>query len=377
MKIAKQTIFEILSHVKDYLFSAKYKTINDSYVIAKYLIEDRLSIAYARLNEYELDDVPLEVKYSPINLRKQWEQFDKCYIGDITPEIICEYRALINKTLDFLEAIILLPKVHITNRSKVSQSVDVEDETSKMRRIMANRQALNSELEKLRKKTPLDTEKIKEIERQLNQLNNEYKEIQATKSKAESDSIIEKNIANKISECFEELKGYAKFIEDEKDKIKLEYRISLWGIPILIVLFFILYGVFLYFYNVDSASFNSWVSFLPYSVMIPVFVAIMWLFVYLKDRANKISIELSTRLFNIHYLEGLLKLTNSVSPSNEDSWKKLDKATDSLMTSYLEQVKYNHITIKEVAKLEKNELESIPYLKLLQKFESVIKLMRQ
>lgn len=57
--------------------------------------------------------------------------------------------------------------------------------------------------------------------------------------------------------------------------------------------------------------------------------------------------------------------------------RKLDKATDSLMTSYLEQVKYNHITIKEVAKLEKNELESIPYLKLLQKFESVIKLMRQ
>lgn len=82
---------------------------------------------------------------------------------------------------------------------------------------------------------------------------------------------------------------------------------------------------------------------------------------YLKDRASKISIELSTRLFNIHYLEGLMKLTNSVSLSHEESLKKLDKATDSLMQSYLSQVKHNHMTEKDVSKIEIHELEANPY----------------
>ena len=111
--------------------------------------------------------------------------------------------------------------------------------------------------------------------------------------------------------------------------------------------------------------------------MLPIFVGLMWLSVYLKDRASKISIELSTRLFNIHYLEGLMKLTNSVSLSHEESLKKLDKATDSLMQSYLSQVKHNHMTEKDVSKIEIHELEANPYWKLLQKIESVIKLIKQ
>ncbi len=99
--------------------------------------------------------------------------------------------------------------------------------------------------------------------------------------------------------------------------------------------------------------------------------------VYFKDRSNKISIELSTRIFNIHYLEGLMKLTNSVASSHEESLRKLDEAAGSLMESYLQQIKNNNITENDVAKIELKELESNPYWKVISKLESIIKLIKK
>ena len=92
---------------------------------------------------------------------------------------------------------------------------------------------------------------------------------------------------------------------------------------------------------------------------------------------SKISIELSTRLFNIHYLEGLMKLTNSVSPTHEDALRKLDQAVESLMHSYLSQVGYNHISEMELSKMEMKEFETNPYWKVIQELKGLIKLIRQ
>jgi len=119
------------------------------------------------------------------------------------------------------------------------------------------------------------------------------------------------------------------------------------------------------------------VDYLPYTAAVPFLVALIWLCVYLKDRASKISIELSTRLFNIHYLEGLMKLTNSLSVSPEESIRKLDNATNSLMQNYLSQIEHNHITEKEVAKIELSELKSNPYWKILQEIKNLVKLIKQ
>lgn len=376
MRIKKQSIVETLLLIQNYLSSNKYTKINESCEIEKYHIGQRLLLAKKYLESHEIDDISLElssIKF--LGLKPRWVRFNAKYRGELTPELNREYGLLTKDTFEYLKEFMSLLKM--TVNSKLSHIVDVDEEKNKMRKVMNSRQALMIEIERQRKKEPQDVGLIKNLEIQLERLTSTYNELQGTMTKAESDSIVEKNISDKISMSFDDLKGYAKVLEDEKDKIKWEYEISLWTIPFLIVLFFGLYIWFLYNYNCDRRNFNTWLSFMPYTVLIPIFIALMWLCVYLKDRANKISIELSSRLFNIHYLEGLMKLTNVVSSSHEESLKKLDKATESLMDSYLTQVKHNYISEKEVSKLEFKELKSNPYWMLLQKIESVIKLIKQ
>lgn len=116
---------------------------------------------------------------------------------------------------------------------------------------------------------------------------------------------------------------------------------------------------------------------MPYTAFVPIVVALIWLSVYLKGRASKISIELSSRLFNIHYLEGLMKMTNSLSITPEEAVRKIDHATSILMNNYLSQVKENNFTENDVSKLEISELKSNPYWKFLQELKSLIKLIKQ
>ena len=60
-----------------------------------------------------------------------------------------------------------------------------------------------------------------------------YNEIERTIFKAESDTIIEQKISNKIDEAFKSLQENATILENEKETIKYEYYISLCLIGIL------------------------------------------------------------------------------------------------------------------------------------------------
>lgn len=72
-----------------------------------------------------------------------------------------------------------------------------------------------------------------------------------------------------------------------------------------------------------------------------------------------------------------MQMSNSLSISPEESIKRLDKAMGMLMDNYLAQVKDNHVTEKDIAKLEMTELKSNPYWKILQEIKSLIKLIKQ
>ena len=377
MNISKSTVYDILSFIKDYLFSNKYVAINKSINVAQYHMEQLFDISQTVLDNYESEDIVFAPFFNPYLLSKHWEEFNKIFQGRVDEKLRDEYKILIKDTLEFLEIIKSLSKVKKTTLDKTSQLFDVKDEQLKMNKIIQERSKVKKEIDIQRHKTIPDTEKIQELEDRYVQLTSAYNIIKENLSKVESDIYIKQNISNKIAESFEDLRENAKVLEDEKNKIKWEYWISVLLIPILVIIFFSLYFYFLSDYIANRHLFISWVSFLPYTSMIPIFVALIWLCVYLKDRSNKISIELSARLFNIHYLESLMKMTNTVAASHQESLHKLDKATDALMDSYLSQTKYNHITEKDVSKIEFKELKSNPYWKLLLKMENIIKLIKQ
>lgn len=375
MKISKNYILNLLIFIIKCISDERYAAINESCGLSESVLHTRIEKAQKQLKCYGANMIPVDSSNSPFVLMSQWQQFDKDYDGTVTVDIKRKYDGLIKSTINYLDHIMSLSP--IDNNAQTESVITVEEAKLKKRNISNKRNSLLGELEKQKSKVPQDEDAIKYIEEQLEKLNAEYKEISDATEKAESDAVVVDNVSKRISEAFEQLKLHTKDIEEERNHVKREYLITLGCIPVFTACFIGFYIWFLIIYNGNMVKFNSWLAFLPYTIIIPIYVALLWLCVYLKDRASKISIELSTRLFNIHYLEGLMKLTNSLSSNSSEAVKRISTTADALMKSYLSQISKNHLTEAEVSKMESKELESNPYWKYLHEVKDLIKLIKQ
>lgn len=375
MKISKNYILNLLIFIIKCISDERYAAINESCGLSELVLHTRIEKAQKQLKCYGANMIPVDSSNSPFVLMSQWQQFDKDYDGTVTVDIKCKYDGLIKSTINYLDHIMSLSP--IDNNAQTESVITVEEAKLKKRNISNKRNSLLGELEKQKSKVPQDEDAIKYIEEQLEKLNAEYNEISDATEKAESDAVVVDNVSKRISEAFEQLKLHTKDIEEERKHVKIEYFITLGCIPVFTACFIGIYIWFLIIYNGNMVKFNSWLAFLPYTIILPIYVALLWLCVYLKDRASKISIELSTRLFNIHYLEGLMKLTNSLSSNSSEAVKRINTTADALMKSYLSQISKNHLTEAEVSKMESKELESNPYWKYLHEVKDLIKLIKQ
>lgn len=375
MNISKNFILHLFSFITKCLYNDKYEAINESCSISKYALLGKITMAQDKLSDFETTMIPIDNPLSPINLMELWRQFDDSFDGSISLEIKRQYENIIASTTNYINA--LISRFSMDSIIPKEQVINVEEAKLRKRNISNKRNLLLGELEKQKSKESQDEDAIKNIEEQLEKLNAEYNEISDATEKAESDAVVVDNVSRRISEVFEQLKLHTKDIEEERKHVNCEYKITLACILIFTACFIGLYIWFLNIYNGNMVKFNSWLTFLPYTFMIPIFVALLWLCVYLKDRASKISIELSTRLFNIHYLEGLMKLTNSLSSNSSEAVNRISTAADALMKSYLSQISRNHLTEIEVSKMECSELESNPYWKFLYEIKELIKLIKQ
>lgn len=375
MKISKNYILNLLIFIIKCISDERYAAINESCGLSESVLHMRIKKTQKQLECYGANMIPADISNSPFLLMSQWQQFDKDYKGTVTVDIKRKYDGLIKSTINYLEHIMSLSP--IDNNAHTESVITVEEAKLRKRNISNKRNSLLGELEKQKSKEPQDEDAIKYIEEQLEKLNAEYNEISDATEKAESDAVVVDNVSKRISEAFEQLKLHTKDIEEERKHVKREYLITLGCIPVFTACFIGFYIWFLIIYNGNMVKFNSWLAFLPYTISIPIYIALLWLCVYLKDRASKISIELSTRLFNIHYLEGLMKLTNSLSSNSSEAVKRISTTADALMKSYLSQISKNHLTEAEISKMESKELESNPYWKYLHEVKDLIKLIKQ
>ncbi len=378
MVIYKKDILSLFAFVQDKLLSPKYYGLNEANKVVKYEIIDRMHQAEKRMSLLDSDKVLIYNGVEPPEIiRLDWEKFDRSFDGNISDACKQNYKFLIDQTLALVNSIRPLPIESKSKDELPSKAADKEGVDEKLSRLTKSRESLKNEIERQEAKEPKDEIKIQSLKVQLKNLDSEYRATLESKKKIVSDTVVGQNISNEVTEAFEKLKAYTTVIEDERVRAKWEYYISLFSIPFLIIVFIALYVFFIYDLVTNRDDFSEFIDFLPYTAAVPFFIALLWLCVYLKDRASKISIELSTRLFNIHYLEGLMQMSNSLSISPEESIKRLDKAMGMLMDNYLAQVKDNHVTEKDIAKLEMTELKSNPYWKILQEIKSLIKLIKQ
>lgn len=376
--ILRKEILSLFSYIQDKLLSPKYYGLNEANKVVKYDIAERMQQAEKRLLAYDSEVLTIDngVK-SPETILREWRIFDRNFDGNVSDGYKLSYKLLIDQTLALISCIMSLPIESKPKDELPSKAADKEGVDEKLSRLDKSRESLKKEIERQEAKPQKNEDYIQDLKTQLKKQDLEYRATLESKKKIASDTVVGQNISNEVTEAFEKLKAYTSVIEEERERVKLEYFVFLASIPVLILLFVVLYGFFIHDLVTNRDDFSEFLDFLPYTAAVPFFIALLWLCVYLKDRASKISIELSTRLFNIHYLEGLMQMSNSLSISPEESIKRLDKTMGMLMDNYLAQVKDNHVTEKDIAKLELTELKSNPYWKILQEIKSLIKLIKQ
>lgn len=376
MIIQQEDILSLFAFVQDKIQSEKFSALNVANKVDSLEIKEQVQNV-AKLLEARSDNyVTVDGIYAPRNIRRHWAIFDRNFDGNINDGYKISYGKLLDEFSSLLGQLKDLGTVQPKQKEPPSKILDVKELNERINSLARARERLRRDIDTQSHSPQKDDETIKMLRTQLEKLDAEYLATLEVKKKMTSDNVAEQNISDKVSKAFDGLQEYTKVIEEERKRLKIEYYIALWCIPGLIVAFIVLYAFFIYDLSSNREAFTKWIDFMPYTFSIPAFVALIWLSVYLKDRASKLSIELSSRLFNIHYLEGLMKLTNSLSITPEESIRKIDYATGLLMDNYLSQVKENHITEREVSKIELSELKSNPYWKILQELKDLIKLIK-
>lgn len=235
---------------------------------------------------------------------------------------------------------------------------------------------IGEQINKFEKEEGTYSSDIQELESQRNKLLEEQRKYQEILKSKEVEELSEKNITGRIERAFENLASGTLEIENERNKLQQESSIYFLAQGILIVLLVVFYMWFMYSVFHKTISFNTWLDLLPYSTFLMLTGMLIGLCVYLKNRANKISIALSTRLFYIHYLEGLLKVINTISPNSEEAIQRINNSVNQLVDIYFKNIEHTPLNVSELGLIESKELDLNPYWKILGKIESLIKTIR-
>ena len=373
MKSSKEQLHSLLGYIRDLLYSPRYAELNRSNRVDLDKMAGRFNNARNRLDKLPETIILQNEDYLPADIGKAWRHFDTAFDGMITERLKKSYGMLIKKTASFLEYLKSLP----TEQAYNARSISVEDEKKKQARLKRQYDMLKESIARERNAGSPDSVEMETLRKQLDAVAGEMKKVQDKVESVEADRKAETRWADRIEQAFKDLGDYTGSIEMEKTKATVEYWLFLFATLVLAALFADLYSHFIAGIQRQTIILREWIDYLPYGMMAPLFALLIWLCVYQKNRAHKISIELTTRLFNIHYLEGLLKLTNTLSANPDEAIGKIDHAVDSMLRSYLKQVDRNHLSETELSRMEAKEMEGSPYWKLLQEIKELIKTIRQ
>lgn len=367
-----------LKQIQLLLNSAKYQDINESNNIKRYNLPGRFAEVERRLEHYDKDQVVVfkdELNFE--RLIDHWNKFEQLFDGTASLENKKNFGDLIKLTTQLLEYLrtvpIDKPKGNIGNEDIISLNGNTQ---RKLDEINNRRAKLKEAIEKAKSEKPIDHDKVSKLQAQFDQLGKDLvsTRVKMEEVKADTDERVIQD--QKLKDAFAELKTDT--IDEERKRLKIEYWISLYSLFFFMLVLIIFYGAFVYNVINYNIIITSFIQYLPYSVGLLMFIGLIAVCIYLKGRANKISIELSTRLFNIHYLEGLMKMNIRLSSDANVSAERLNEIVGTLEHSYIEQIGKNIVPERQISKWEKNEAKDSPYLKLLMEIkDTVVKLLNK
>lgn len=366
-----KSAYRNIIRIKSKLNSDKFQELNKEYKTVVEQINKVIAEAETTLNTIPSQWVKIECWDSLYEIEKLWFNLDLSYTGEITPEIKGEYKKTLEMTKDFFSSLCIRPgddHISVSFRNKSS-----EDEQARLESLSKKRLEVKQLYEKALKDVPKNEEKIKELKEQLDALGETYVETKKNLDGIKTDSAVEMQMRKRIDEAFA-LLSKDNHLEDEIKKLQKEFYTMLGLIASTVLLFFAFYGWFLY--HIESFKLKEWCDYLPYTMAVPITIGLLWLFVYLKNRASKISIELSSQLYNIGYLEGLMKMTNSMSRTSDEAFQNIEELIHSMVDSFLKKMSDKPLKEKDLSQIEKQELENSPYWKVLVELKQLVNLIK-
>ena len=366
-----KSAYNNIIRIRSKLNSDKFQELNKEYQTVVEQINKVIAEAETTLNTIPSLWVKIECLDSLYEIEKLWSNLDQSYTGEITPKIKREYKKTLVMTKDFFSSFSIRPAddhISVSFRNKSS-----EDEQARLESLSKKRFEVKQLYEKALKEVPKNEEKIKELKEQLDALGETYIETKKNLDGIKTDSVEEERMRRRIDDALVFL-SKDNHLEKELTKLQWEFYSMLALIIITVGCFIIFYGIFLY--HLKTLKLTSWCEYLPYTMSVPITIGLLWLFVYLKNRASKISIELSSQLYNIGYLEGLMKMTNSMSRTSDEAFQNIEELIHSMVDSFLKKMSDKPLKEKDLSQIEKQELENSPYWKVLVEIKQLVNLIK-
>lgn len=370
--ISSRSAYNIIARIKFRLNSDKFQELNQKNKAVVEQINKLIEETETTLSSIPLQWVKMEGFDSLDKIEILWLNLVRSYRGEVTEEFKDKYNESLQITKDFFNSFSITPT---ESQQTVSfRNKSTEDEQARLESLSKRRLEVKQLYEKSLKEIPINEEKIKKLKEQLDALDETYVETKKNLDGIKTDSAEEVRMRKRIDDAFDFL-SKDNHLEKELTKLQLEFYFMLGLIVITVVVFVVFYGIFLY--NLKTLKLTGWCEYLPYTMSVPITIGLLWLFVYLKNRASKISIEISSRLYDIRYMEGLMKMTNSMSRTGDEASQNIEELIRSMVDSFLNKMSDKSFKEKELSIIEKQELENSPYWKVLSELKELVNLIKK
>ena len=370
--ISSRSAYNIIARIKFRLNSDKFQELNQKNKAVVEQINKLIEETETTLSSIPLQWVKMEGFDSLDKIEILWLNLARSYRGEVTEEFKDKYNESLQITKDFFNSFSITPT---ESQQTVSfRNKSTEDEQARLESLSKRRLEVKQLYEKSLKEIPLNEEKIKKLKEQLDALDETYVETKKNLDGIKTDSAEEVRMRKRIDDAFDFL-SKDNHLEKELTKLQLEFYFMLGLIVITVVVFVVFYGIFLY--NLKTLKLTGWCEYLPYTMSVPITIGLLWLFVYLKNRASKISIEISSRLYDIRYMEGLMKMTNSMSRTGDEASQNIEELIRSMVDSFLNKMSDKSFKEKDLSIIEKQELENSPYWKVLSELKELVNLIKK
>lgn len=370
--ISSKSAYNIITRIKSRLNSDKLQELNNENKAVVEQINKVIAETETTLSTIHPQWVKMEGFDSLDKIEMLWIELDKSYKGEVTEGFKDKYKESLERTKDFFNSFSITPT---ESQQTVSfRNKSTEDEQARLESLSKRRLEVKQLYEKALNEVPLNEEKIKKLKEQLDALGDTYVETKKNLDGIKTDSAEEVRMRKRIDDAFDFL-SKDNHLEKELAKLQCEFYVMLSLIAITVVVFFIFYGAFLC--NLHTLKLTGWCEYLPYTMSVPITIGLLWLFVYLKNRASKISIEISSRLYDIRYMEGLMKMTNSMSRTGDEASQNIEELIRSMVDSFLNKMSDKSFKEKDLSVIEKQELENSPYWKVLCELKDLVNMIKK